>query len=648
MYAQQNTEFIKELNISPINTCGWYQMDKMLHDSEENWETQRLIILLWITMSRSVLTIAQTIKKEQVLEAYYLLKNKNLTKPALYTLFITFKDNKEFCKEILMHPLILETPDLLELVFATVDLCKERQIASNCNIPSNFLSKLDYRDFHMANVLIHNPNITNDLKESIYYAHKEKMPFLRNSFLNDKNWELRKLAIQSLDTISCILSIASSDEKNEIREIVANHSNTPPKELKKLAFDNNIEIKIAVASNFNTPIETLNFLASQKDVRILVSLARNRAVTTITLENILKTFTNLKPDFSKDNYSDKKNSFDLVEALMKNPNISQKIICKILVLINNKKNYSRRLQFFLERNVLCNTKHVIDFENFKYIIQNFSDIINKNEVFKDILALKHTDSLIIEYIYLEVQNGNEKGGYRILSYIASHDNTPEHILQELIQDQRITILKGLAKNKCLPENLMLTLKQKNNHELNHILDIRLASVDPLPEINLNNKTINKEELLIESFLEGEQYDKIQLLFENHVFFKRFDIIRLNNKFSWYLNQKAVSQCITYEKIYDFSNYANISLVAKTFLATEEKHGNPKNEETCSVLRNLAKKPDSLATLIELLELKIQFPIKEEKKPLGLSKILENAKKVYSKNIPDTIKDKQYSLNNEDM
>ncbi|MGL6056834.1 MAG: VirD4-like conjugal transfer protein, CD1115 family [Culicoidibacterales bacterium] len=175
----------------------------------------------------------------------------------------------------------------------------------------------------------------------------------------------------------------------------------------------------------------------------------------------------------------------------------------------------------------------------------------------------------------------------------------------------------------------------------------------------NSVDFKSEKQNVEQKENIEMIEKISVLLKKHPFFSRFS--------------KVVMDFIEFEvsdngHIYDFSNQASIAEVAKVFLATEEKHGNPKDDKTCSILRSLSKKADSLATLIELLELEIQFPMKEKKKVIvhkrldstkqdalkpenkidELSKVLDNAKKVYPKTVPEIVEEKQNKLNNEGM
>ncbi|MGL5383500.1 MAG: HEAT repeat domain-containing protein [Culicoidibacterales bacterium] len=599
MYTQLNNDLIEELNISAIGTIDCYELDRMLHSDNENWETQRLVILLWMTMSKNVQKIAKTLKKEQVLEAYYLLKNKNITRVELYMLFITFKDNKDFCKELLMHPLVAETQDLLSLIFATINLTKEVAIARNCNIPSSFLEKLDYKDFHVANVLIHNPNITTKLKKSIYYSHNENMVFLKNKILNDPDWEFRKIAIESYDTIKAILLISALDENSEVRATVAKHKNTMPETLAKLAFDSDLKVREAVASNHNTPIDTLEYLSNTTKISLLNALASNKRSTPDILQTITKNFIAQNPSINNyNNYLEKEFLFSVV----KHDNGSNETIFCLLSWLKNKEYYSK--QQIINHTIFY--KNNLNIEVFKYIIENFNDVVDEKDIFRNIVSSKVINPEMLEYIYLKIKN--QKNTHHLLANIANHVNTPFSILEELALDHRITVLKGLAKNKTIPDNIKHTLRQKNLLELDELLDIDSSPIIYNSEpINTISESVVKQKLLINSVLESDQYTFIQEALKQHPFFRRFNIIRLNNDFSWYQNTDNSFEISTF----DFESGKSVAKVAKVFAVTEEKHGNPKDEKTISVLNSISKKQNSLESLNELLSVTVQFPQKND-------------------------------------
>lgn len=164
--------------------------------------------------------------------------------------------------------------------------------------------------------------------------------------------------------------------------------------------------------------------------------------------------------------------------------------------------------------------------------------------------------------------------------------------QEVTQAEVLESLAGLQKEiQFIQKNQALTALPP------HVI----ALIAEIEAISDEHSQVNEE---------AKKARAIRLV-QNHPYFKKFKTIIVSDTFL---------EIQPYGSTFTFEDDCTVAEVAKIFLATEYKHGQPANQTTLTQLHALTEQENNLDSLIVLLSIPVQFPNQKRRETDLLGKI----------------------------
>lgn len=275
-------------------------------------------------------------------------------------------------------------------------------------------------------------------------AQNETTPTkLLDQLASDSNIEIARLATFNPNVSEETLKQNSIKDNLTLRVHVAANKACPSEILTTLSYSKNEIVRDYVGRNLNTSEETLTYLSEDKDENVRASVGANPNVTRETLEHL-----------AADDCT------SVLEAVGTNINVDTDIAKKlakheerVLTRIITRNTKLPVLEYFagLTPHVQCCVAEV-NCEGLTPTLTKLGSSGN-NHIRERVGDNSFTNSETLTYLY-ETWNEHET---ELLINIAKHHNTPDPILNQLVELDNMAVLRGLAYNKALNSELLTKL-----------------------------------------------------------------------------------------------------------------------------------------------------------------------------------------------
>ncbi|MDZ8064416.1 MAG: hypothetical protein RMY64_02080 [Nostoc sp. DedQUE08] len=303
-------------------------------------------------------------------------------------------------------------------------------IAENPKTPLSLLNTFaDWRNFSMHKAIARNPQAPSVILEKLAGENEKE---IRDLVKNHPNVSETAIAIINFiegkpGTSIDLLERLASDRRASVRLLVASHPSTPAKILEKLAQDTDEDVPFKAASHPNATSTVLEFFAEflvKQRQRVspsnraryeesAVRLVRRSDITPKVLENLLQM-----------------NKYDVVSAIAS----SLKTPPTILLALTDYQNQS--------------SSHI-------HFLINLAKNLN-------------TPSDALEKLYLKINQTQHPNTIDGLHDIASHPNTPVHLLEQFAVHSRTDLRAKVAKNVNIPISILERLSNDSDSRVSSI------------------------------------------------------------------------------------------------------------------------------------------------------------------------------------